>query len=140
MFASVRRDRSSSETTPVDVAPLIDVVFILLIFFLVTATFLNETGIKVQRPEAAHSISLPPAALRVSVTAEGSLYAEGGPLDFHQLPALVREFLAEDANGTVVLIPEASLDSGTLVRVMDAARSGGAEQLAVATAPPGKAP
>ena len=65
--------------------PLLDVVFILLIFFLVTATFVRETGVTVTRPQASQAETLEPSSMRVSVTASGDVYAEGRLVTLEEL-------------------------------------------------------
>lgn len=134
MFSSVRRSRSkTSPSASVDLAPLIDMVFILLIFFLVTTTFVTDVGIEVERPRATTGRSLDPRSLRVSVTESGSIFAAGEALALESLPARVRRHVREEGNATVVVVPDAKTRSDMLVRVLDAARLGGARELAVAT-------
>ena len=78
MFQSVQRRTNGQGSAPgVNLAPLMDMVFILLIFFVVTTTFVRETGIQVQRPQAVWSDSLDSRSLRVSISAAGAVHTEG---------------------------------------------------------------
>ena len=134
MFQSTQQGvRSGAAAAAVDIAPLIDVVFILLIFFLVTATFVRPTGVEVERPTASQSESLEPESLRVSIAESGALYADGRKLSLTQWRERVREFVTSRELAHVIVIPDRAVPSGRLVRVMDEARAGGAEQVAVAT-------
>lgn len=133
MFDSVQQRRSNGHAMAVDIAPLIDVVFILLIFFLVTTTFVRDTGIEVQRPEAAHAEALESAAMRISVAPSGAVYTEGRQVSLEQLRQDVRAFLAAEPGGAVIIIPDEQLASGRLVAVMDATKAAGARDIAVAT-------
>lgn len=117
----------------VDIAPLIDIVFILLIFFLVTTTFVRDTGVEVVRPQATATKSLESNSMRVSVTADGHVYTGGHRVSLEELRTKVSAFVARERERTVVVIPDGDLPSKKLVEVMDAARLGGAKDVAVAT-------
>ena len=132
MFRSLQ-SREQSNGVLVDIAPLIDVMFILLLFFLVSSTFVRDTGVAVARPQAAAAQALEPTSLRVSVTAAGDVYVEGNRVSVEELRAKVSAFVARERQRTVIVIPDADVSAGRLVEVMDAARLGGAEDVAVAT-------
>ena len=133
MFQSVRQ-KVKNETTvlAIDVTPLIDIVFILLIFFMVSATFIRETGIEVEKPQAVWTQSLSPQALRVSIAAGGALYTGGQGVDLQQLRAEVKQFLSRHPEGPVIVIPHHSVDAARFVEVMDSAKQAGAASVAVA--------
>ena len=133
MFQSVQRRSSSLSAITLDIAPLIDVVFILLIFFLVSTSFLRDTGIDVSRPEATNSRSLESSSLRIAIAESGQAYADGRPVELDEGRQLVGEFLGQKSDGTVILIPDSELRSGRLVEVMDAAKGAGAHDVAIAT-------
>lgn len=139
MFRSVRSRSDQSSAALVDIAPLIDIVFILLIFFLVTATFVRDTGVRVTRPQAMMSQPVEQAALRVSITASGDVYVEGQSISLEELTNKVTEFVNQNRQKAVIVIPDEAVLSGRLVEVMDAARMGGAEDVAVATKKKGAA-
>jgi biopolymer transport protein ExbD len=119
----------------VDVAPLIDIVFILLIFFLVTTTFVRDRGVPVTRPAAAHAAVLEPEAVRIHLTAEGRLFLAGQPVTVARLPERVGGMLAQRPQAAVVIVPDEQVPAGRLVAVLDAARAGGARDVALATRP-----
>lgn len=133
MFSSLSRQRQQQNTTEVNIAPLIDMVFILLIFFLVTTTFARETGIDIEKPQASSGRQLEDRALRIAVTADAELYVQGQPVTRSELAALVRDELSGNPELTVVIIPDQQLSSGDLVKVMDIAKLAGARNVAIAT-------
>ena len=133
MFTSMQQKNNSEAPVGVDMAPLIDVVFILLIFFLVTATFVRETGIEVQRPQATASPALDPQSMRISITASGTIYTEGSAVDIDTLRQNVTQFLASHKQASVIVIPDENTRAKRLVSVMDAAKIAGAQNVAIAT-------
>jgi biopolymer transport protein ExbD len=136
MFVSMQsrlNKQRSGNGALVDIAPLIDIVFILLIFFLVTSTFVRDTGIEVTRPEAITADLLEPTSMRISIAASGEVYTEGRNVDLGTLEQNIREFVSRERKATIIIIPDATVPSSRLVEVMDAARLGGATELSVAT-------
>jgi biopolymer transport protein ExbD len=136
MFNSTQNRNARQVSAVVDIAPLIDIVFILLIFFLVTTTFVRDTGVRVERPQATTSSAMPPQALRVAIAAGGAIYADGRSLTLAQLHDHVRQFVAAEHRASVIVIPDQSVTAGRLVQVMDIARQAGALDVAVATKRP----
>ena len=134
MFDSVlHHDGPDEAGVSVDIAPLIDLVFTLLIFFLVTATFTRDAGIAVSRPEAVYSRALAAESLRIVITATGALYADGQRMEGGALLDRVRRFTAGNAHGSVVIVSDETVPAGTLVSVIDIAKQGGADDVALAT-------
>lgn len=133
MFQSTQIKRTSSSNAVVDIAPLIDIVFILLIFFLVTATFVRDAGIEVQRPEATAVSSLEPTSFRVSIASSGQAYVEGEVVSMPQLRDRVKTILARERHQSVIVIPDETVTAKRLVEVMDVAKGAGAKDVAIAT-------
>lgn len=131
MFRSVQSRPGAEPGALVDIAPLIDVVFLLLLFFLVSSTFLQDTGVRVERARAASATSQL-AGLRVSITAAGNLYAEGEPLDLSELARRVAERRAREELRSVLLIPDKDAAAGRLVEVLDAVRRAGVDDVGIA--------
>ena len=132
MFQSVRnrRNRGNAE---VQMAPLIDMVFILLIFFLVTTAFVRETGVKVNRPQARTAEALDRKGLLIGIDPNGHVYFEEHRVDLLALRAMVQRRLQVQPNRPVVLIADQGTPTGRLVEVMDECRAAGAESIAVAS-------
>ena len=133
MMGALSKRRQRSGPPEINVAPMIDMMFILLVFFLVTASFVSETGIEVERPAAVHGSPMDANALRFSVTASGTIYNDGERIDLAAVRQTVVSFRAVSPRGPIVVIPDAACPSGTLVTVIDACKAGGAEAVAIAT-------
>ena len=132
MFPSLQARRGTDDETAVDIAPLIDVVFILLIFFLVSSTFLQDTGVEVQRAEAATATASESLSLRLSITAAGNVYTGGEQVDLGELGRRVAQGKARGDVLSVLIIPDREASSGRLVEVMDVIRAAGIQQIAIA--------
>lgn len=116
----------------INVSPLIDVVFILLIFFIVTTVFVRETGIEVERPQAASASELSKEAILIAVDAEGSVFYGGSPVDIRSLRATVKRLLQGDPR-PVIIQADRSTSTEDLVAVMDEVSLAGAESVNIAT-------
>jgi len=136
MFKPVQQHGRNDAVAAVDIAPLIDIVFILLIFFLVTTTFVRDRGIDVVRPQATHARPLEPDALRVQVTAAGNVFVGGLAVGNREVAGRVRDYLGRNPGGAVIIVPDEQVTSKTLIAVMDQARAGGADDIALATRQP----
>ncbi|MCF8033937.1 MAG: biopolymer transporter ExbD [Desulfarculaceae bacterium] len=128
---------SGASEPEINMAPLIDMVFILLIFFLVTTTFVREAGVEVQRPTAATAAAKEKGALIVGVTGDGRIFVERRQVDLRSVRGLVERFLAEDPAGAVIIAADKTTPTGRTVAVLDQARLAGAKEVAVAARRPG---
>ncbi len=128
--------RASRQSLELNIAPLIDMVFILLIFFLVTTSFVRETGVDVQRPSATTAVSKDRATLLIAVTADDQIYVERSLIDIRALRIHVERALAENPEGSVVIVADRDSRTGTAIQVMDACRQAGAEDVAIAAGVP----
>ena len=117
----------------IDMSPMIDCVFILLIFFIVTTTFVEETGVEVDKPQAASAVHLEKNSLLIALTDKGQVVAGGHEIGIAGVQALVRRTLQKE-DIPVIVEADASAQSGLLVRVIDEAKLGGATKVSVATA------
>ena len=133
MFQSVRRRRSTRKAAEIEMAPLIDMVFILLIFFLVTTTFVRETGVEVRRPNASTAVSLDKRSLLVGVDPQGNAYIEEQRVDLLALRSIVERRLQSRPELSVVLVADRDTATGDLIRVLDACRLAGAQNIAVSS-------
>lgn len=118
----------------IDISPLIDVVFILLIFFIVTTVFVEESGVTVQKPKAATAQTLEKQSIFVSVTQGGDIYHAGHQVSKESLHALLAALLEENANTPVIIQGDKNAPHGTVVSVIDAAKLAGAHAVHLATA------
>ena len=122
----------SMEEPEINMAPLIDMVFILLIFFLVTTSFVRESGVEVERPQAASAQSKQKNALIVGLDKAGGVFLEGRQVDLHGVRGLVERYLAENPKGAVLVAADRQAVTGRLIAVLDQCRLAGALDVAVA--------
>jgi len=112
-------------------APLIDMIFILLIFFLVTASFVREAGVDVNRPQAHSAASKEKIDLIVGVTAGGVIFIEGKTIDVRAVRPRMERFVAETPNGSVVIVADKECQTGIVVQVLDACRLAGVKDISL---------
>lgn len=132
----MRRFRHSihdQTATTVDISPLIDVVFLLLIFFIVTTVFVKETGVEVSKPRAASSEDLDKQAILLAVTAEGRVWHGGREIGRDGVRAVVAALLEEQPETPVVIRADAQAATEATVGVIDAAKLAGAPSVSLAT-------
>ncbi len=136
---SIRYTRQrNKKTTELNLAPLIDMVFILLIFFLVTTSFVKESGVDVQRPEAASAEVKEETNLVIGVTKDNLVYIEGKPIDIRAVQSHMERFLMQHPKASVVVAADERTRAGVVVQVMDACRLAGVKNISVAARSPSK--
>jgi biopolymer transport protein ExbD len=117
----------------IDMWPLMDCVFILLIFFIVTTTFVEETGVEVDKPQAASSVQLEKTSILIAVTAKGAVVYGGREIGISGVQPLVKRMLQKGEQIPVIVQADTIAQSGLMVRVIDEAKLGGAEKVSIAT-------
>jgi len=128
-----REARSDSGQEPgIEMGPLLDCVFILLIFFIVTTTFVEETGVEVERPEAATQTRLEKTSILIALTAKGEVVYGGREIGISGVQPLVRRMLQEE-DAPVIIQADRVSQSGLLVQIVDQAKLAGATKVSVAT-------
>jgi biopolymer transport protein ExbD len=128
------RELSASDgaDTAIDISPLIDCVFILLIFFIVTTTFVEETGVEVDKPQAASAARLEKTSILIALTDKGEVVYGGREIGIGGVQALVRRMLQKE-DLPVIIQADTVAQSGLLVRIVDEAKLAGATKVSVAT-------
>jgi biopolymer transport protein ExbD len=124
-----RRERKQSE---LNVTPVLDVVFIMLIFFIVTASFVKESGIEVNRPNAATAERKERGNILVAINETGQIWIDKRQVDPRAVRANIERLHAENPQGAVVIQADRDSRSGLLVEVMDAARLAGVWDVSIA--------
>ncbi len=131
MFSEARhRDRRAR----VDMSPLIDIVFLLLIFFAVTTTFLDQSGMELELPESSTAEAVESSRIIVEIGAGGEIRMQGEIVTADQLEARVRD-LSEEDRQRITIRADTTADYGLAVQVMDALRKGGAEGFSLPMVP-----
>lgn len=130
-MAARRHDRREAEQG-VDLTPMLDIVFILLIFFIVTTSFVREAGVKVNRPQAASAQKQAATSIYVAVTPEGEIWVDRRAVRLSGLRAAVARIRLENPEATGVIQADADARHGLVVAVMDELRLAGVREIAVA--------
>lgn len=134
MLSRRHRRAGLATNTAIDLTPMVDVVFQLIIFFMLTTTFITvESGLPVDLPEAQTSVQSTSNLPTVTINSQGVVFFGGAEVAETELAALVRQALAESGQRTVVLRADRDVMHGQAVRVMDIIRQAGAERIAIAT-------
>ena len=124
-----------AEEEEINITPMRDVVFILLIFFIVTANFIKEPGLEVNRPDSETAEPTENAAILIAVGNAGEIYMDGRRIDKRQVKANVVRLLAENPQGSVVIQADEKATADTIIAVMDGAREAGVYNISLASEP-----
>jgi biopolymer transport protein ExbD len=127
------RQRTRSGEPGLDISPLIDIVFILLIFFMVSTTFQKDQDLDITRPQASSARPASSKAIRVYIDAGGATYIQGQPVRPWVIQSRVRDLLKGTANDQVLVVTDEKVPAKRLIEVVDQARLGGAANVGVAT-------
>jgi len=128
-----RRPGISDEEAEINLTPMLDVVFIMLIFFIVTATFIKQAGIEVIRPEAMTSEKKPTVSVLVAINEKGDIWIDKKRVDPNTVRANIERIHAENPKGGLVIQADRGAKYEKLKTVLDAARGAGMTEVAVAT-------
>jgi biopolymer transport protein ExbD len=124
--------RQSGAIAEINMTPLIDMVFILLIFFIVTTSFVKETGVDVNRPTAKTAVKKERANILVSIRANGEIWMDKRQIDRRAVRANVERMHAENPEGSVIILADEEAKTGLLIEVMDQARLAGVSNVSIA--------
>ena len=125
--------RRSEQDEGIDIGPLIDIIFILLIFFMVSTTFVRNFELGLERPSAVSSQAADVRAIRVAIDRRGHLFVNGQPVKSWMVQSRIRELLLRDARRPVLITADRRLQTGRLIEVVDHCRLAGAKNVAVDT-------
>ncbi|MEA5444805.1 biopolymer transporter ExbD [Gammaproteobacteria bacterium AB-CW1] len=129
-----RKHRRQEESAEVNVTPLLDIVFIMLIFFIVTASFAREFGIDVDRPsDEPAEVQQEVDVVFIEITQAGQIQVDNRTVDIRAVEANVQNLLSANPDAPVVVSAHPDAESGLLVRVIDQARRAGADNVSIAT-------
>ena len=126
------RTTAEEEESEINITPMLDVVFIMLIFFIVTATFVKEAGIDVNRPDAATAVKQEKANILIAISANNEVWIDRRQVDIRAVRPIIERMQAENPQGSVVIQADKESKTDTLIKVMDAARSAGVSNIAIA--------
>ena len=127
---------SAEDETQVDITPMLDVVFIMLIFFIVKSTLVKESGVDVTRPDAETAVKTDALTIQIGITANNQIWFDKRLVEKRAVRANVEKGLAESPGAAVIIVADALSNTEALIDVMDQARLAGAQSISVATDEP----
>lgn len=128
-----RRRHTATETdeTDIDITPMLDIVFIMLIFFIVTTSFVKESGVSVSRPSAETAVQLKGSNILVAIRPNGEVWIDRRAIDVRAVRANIERLKAENPEGSVIIQADEYSNTGLLVRVMDQVRLAGISNISI---------
>lgn len=127
--------KNSEDEAGIDMTPMLDIVFIMLIFFIVTTSFVKESGIEVNRPSAASAVQKERANIFIGITDNGEVWIQKRQVDIRSVRANIEKLHAENPEGAVVIQADQGTKTGTLIQVMDQVRLAGVTNVSIAAKP-----
>ena len=124
--------RRKQKDMGIDMGPLMDIVFILLIFFVVTSSFTRETGVDVTKPQAQSASQLEKENLLIAITREGTIHINERQVDLASLQDILKQSLAKTPDREAVIIADKGSETGVLVQVIDACNLSGVKKVSIA--------
>jgi biopolymer transport protein ExbD len=127
-----RRHARPEEDTAIDMTPMLDIVFIMLIFFIVTATFVKESGIDVTRPDAETAVKQSRVGILIAIRNNNEVWINRRQVDLAAVRANVERLHAENPQGCAVIKADKEAMTGVLVEIMDQVRLAGVGSISIA--------
>ena len=127
-----RHTDQGSEETELNLTPMLDIVFIMLIFFVVTTSFVKESGIEVNRPSAQTAEQRDRGNILIGISPNGEIWIDKRPVDIRAVRAVVERLVAENPEGGIIIQGDREAQIGLLVKVMDQVRKAGVENVSIA--------
>ncbi|MCC5855469.1 MAG: biopolymer transporter ExbD [Idiomarina sp.] len=127
-----RKRLREEEDASIDMTPMLDIVFIMLIFFIVTTSFVKEAGIDVNRPEASQATQQPSANIFIAIRENGEVWMDRRQVDVERVAANLERLLAEQPTDMVVIQADRGARHGVVVQVMDQIKEAGIAQISIA--------
>jgi len=130
-----RRRARSEDDADINITPMLDIVFIMLIFFIVTTSFVKETGIDPRRPVAETASAKPRGNILIGINAAGSIWMNKQQIELSQIRQLVEDAVNENPESSAIVVADESSPTGVVIDVMDQVRLGGVSDIAIAAEP-----
>lgn len=129
----MRAKKKESEEAEINLTPMLDIVFIMLIFFIVTASFVKEAGVEVLKPSAVTAEMKPRANILIAVTANDDIYIQRRRVDIRAVRANIERLHAENPQGSIVIQADKGSDTALVIKIVDAARQADVQNVAIST-------
>ncbi|MCB1586199.1 MAG: biopolymer transporter ExbD [Xanthomonadales bacterium] len=128
----MRRRHFHEDEAEINITPMLDVVFIMLIFFIVTTSFVKETGVSVNRPQASTAQKVEKGNILIAIKDNGQIWINKREVDIRAVRAVVEKMHAENPEGSAVIIADKGSRTGDLVTVMDQIKAAKVEKISIA--------
>lgn len=132
-----REQKPEVEDHGIDLAPMLDFTINLLIFFIITTSFINKPGVEVIRPNASTAEHIESGKLLIAIRPDGEVWMDGQQVDLRTLPARIQRLHIERPDDSVVIVADRDSDVGMVAKVMDKVLAGGINRIAIAANSPG---
>ncbi len=126
-----------TEEAEINITPMLDIVFIMLIFFIVTTSFTKETGATLVKPEAEQAVALRNGTILVGVTSNNDIWMSKRQIELREVRSMVEQAKAENPKGSVVIVADKDSRIGTVTQVMDQVKQAGIQGVAISAETPG---
>lgn len=126
-----KKHTAGDDDAAIDMTPMLDIVFIMLIFFIVTTTFSNEKGLSANRPENNQNESKPSKSLSIRIDEQGQIYMGGRVIDIRRVVANTQTFLAENNTENAAIQAHENTEHGIVVNVLDQVKQAGIANVSV---------
>jgi len=127
-----RKHRAEEEDASIDMTPMLDIVFIMLIFFIVTTSFVKEAGIEVNKPDASNATKQKSANIFIAINEDGDVWMDKREVDVERVRANIERMLAEQPTEVVIIQADEKAEHGKVVKVMDQVKAAGISRISVA--------
>ena len=131
------RRHAHTEDAEINITPMLDIVFIMLIFFIVTTSFTKETGAVITKPEAEQAISLRNGTILIGIKPNDDIWMSKRLIELREVRSMVETARAENPKGSVVIVADKDSRIGTVTRVMDQVKMAGVQGIAISAENPG---
>jgi biopolymer transport protein ExbD len=125
--------KTKVEDAEIDMTPMLDVVFIMLIFFIVTTSFVKESGVTVDKPYAPMAAKKKNASVFVAIKEEGTIWVSKKEIDIKNLRGVIEDIRTENPTGQVVIQADKRSKAGILLKTIDAIKAAGIDDVSVAS-------
>ena len=130
------RKHAHTEEAEINITPMLDIVFIMLIFFIVTTSFTKETGATIAKPLAAQAIALQNGTILIGVRDNNEIWMQKREIELREVRQMVERAKAENPEGSVVIVADKDSSIGVVTQIMDQARLAGVEGISISAEPP----
>jgi len=131
------RRHAQTEDTDINITPMLDIVFIMLIFFIVTSSFTKETGAAIIKPEAGQAVSLQNGTILIGVRSNDEIWMAKRQIELREVRQMVERAKSENPEGSVVIVADQGSRIGTVTHIMDQVKMAGVEGVAISAEKPG---